>query len=689
MSDKITPKHLERHAYVYVRQSTNHQVRNHREGQQRQYALADQARQLGFPHVVVLDEDLGRSGSGTQDRPDFGRLLTAVCEGQAGAVLALEASRLARNQRDWQHLIDLCALTGTLLIDEDGVYDPRQLNDRLLLGLKGSLAEFELGLLRQRAQAARRQKVEKGFVLWEVPVGYVRTDGILEMSPDRQVQQAIRGVFAKFRELGSARQILIWYHEEQIALPNAVPATAGREVVWKLPTPGRILQILKNPCYAGAFAYGQREARTIVRDGRAHTSQGHKKPLEQWQVLIQDHHPGYISWAEYLHNQKILEANAAMSSPQNSGAAKGGLALLSGLLRCGRCGRLLRVAYGGAGGRVPRYNCRGGRTLRGSGSCLTVGARHVDAAVCAEVLAALQPLGIEAALAAAAQLGRDDDEKRKALTLALEKARYQAERARRQYDAADPENRLVVSELEARWDETLRQVAEVEARLTVLPATPPGPSVEERQRLFALGSDLETLWNHSGASVVLKKRILRTVIIEIVVDVAGEPPQNRLRLHWSGGAHTELRVRRVGTGQHRRCASGEVLDVVRELAKACDDRTIAAVLNRLGYRTGQGKTWRASRVLGLRHYHGMAAGSRQEQWLTLEDTAVELGVSNTVVRRLIREKTLPAEQVVRYAPWLIRREDLNLPAVQAAVQAVREGRRRPRTDPDQSELPFE
>jgi excisionase family DNA binding protein len=664
-------------------------VRNHREGQQRHYALAERARPLGFSPVIVLDEDLGRSGSGSQDRPGFGRLLTAVCQGQVGAVLALEASRLARNQRDWQHLVDLCALTGTLLIDEDGVYDPRHLNDRLLLGLKGSLAEFELGLLRQRAQAARRQKADKGFVLWEAPVGYVRTEGTLELSPDRQVQAALGGVFAKFRELGSARQVLLWYHEEQIALPHAVPGTAGREVVWKLPTAGRILQILKNPCYAGAFAYGQRVARTTVRDGRAHTSQGHQKPLEQWQVLIQDHHPGYISWAEYLHNQKALEANAAMSSPQNAGAAKGGSALLSGLLRCGRCGRLLQVAYSGTGGRVPRYNCRGGRTLRGSGSCLTVGARHLDEAVGGEVLAALQPLGIEAALEAAAHLGRDDDAKRQALTLALEKARYQAERARRQYDAADPENRLVAAELEARWDEALRQVAELEGRLTVLPATAAGPSADERQRLLALGSDLAALWHHPGATALLKKRTLRTVLIDIVVDVTGEPPQNRLRLHWAGGAHTELRVRRVGTGQHQRCASGEVLDVVRELAKACDDRTIAAVLNRWGYRTGQGKTWRASRVLGLRHYHGMAAGSRQRQWLTLADAAAELGVSHTVVRRLIQEKALPAEQVVRYAPWLIRREDLTLPAVQEAVQAVRQGRKRPRIHPDQGELAFE
>jgi Helix-turn-helix domain len=372
-----------------------------------------------------------------------------------------------------------------------------------------------------------------------------------------------------------------------------------------------------------------------------------------------------------------------------AGAAKGGSALLSGLLRYGRCGRMLRVAYGGTGGRVPRYNCRGGRALRGSGSCLTGGAGRLDEAVSREVLTALQPVGIEAALDAARRVGHHEDEKRTALTLALEKARYQADRARRQYDAADPENRLVTAELEARWDEALGQAAALEARLAALAPTSSEPSEEERQRLLRLGGDLEALWNHPAAPATLKKRILRTVLVEIILDRTENPPLNRLRLHWAGGAHTELFVRRTGTGQHRKCASGPVLDLVRELAKACDDRTIAAVLNRLGYRTGQGKTWRASRVLGLRHYHGMAAEGRSGSWLTLERAAEALGVSNTVVRRLIHEKALPAEQVVTYAPWVIRTEDLARPEVQAAVQAVRAGRRRPRTDPGQRELPFE
>src|SRR5246500_2645 len=323
MSEKIKLHHLERQAYVYVRQSPSYQVRNHLESKERQYALTARAKELGFGQLIVIDDDLGRSGSGMQERPGFGKLLTSVCQGLAGAVFALEASRLARNNRDWHHLVDLCALTETLLIDSDGVYDPRQLNDRLVLGLKGSMAEFELGLLRQRAREAFEQKVKRGFALWEVSVGFVRSeDGRIEKTPDRQVQQATSLVFQKFRQLGSARQATIWFREEQIPIPQAKPGAAGREVIWALPSSGRIRQMLKNPCYAGAFAYGKTAPRTVIEEGRARQRSRYRKPQNEWKVLLVDHHPGYISWEEYLDNQRRLEANVAWSDGEGSGAAK-------------------------------------------------------------------------------------------------------------------------------------------------------------------------------------------------------------------------------------------------------------------------------------------------------------------------------------------------------------------------------
>lgn len=689
MSDKIKPEHLQRAAYVYVRQSSTQQMRYHQEGQRRQYALGERARQLAFARVVVIDEDLGRSGSGLEERPGFGRLLTAVCQGAAGAVFALEASRLARNNRDWHHLIDLCALTDTLIIDHDGVYDPGQLNDRLLLGLKGTMSEFELGLLRQRAREAFEQKVKRGYALWELPVGFIRTeDDRVEKIPDRQVQRAIEGVFKKFRELGSARQTTLWYREEQILLPEVKPGTAGKAISWRLPSGHRINQMLTNPCYAGAFAYGRTASQTVVQAGRARQSHRRKKPLAEWKVLILDNHPGYISWDHYRQHRQMLEDNVARRAGGGAGAAKRGPALLAGLLRCGRCGRKLHVLYSGSTGRVARYACQGGRVERGSASCLSIGALRVDRAVVDQVLEAIQPAGIEAAMAAMNRVLAAEDEKRKALELALEKARYEAHRAQRQFDAADPDNRLVASELETRWNNALARVAELESRIAALGERPGSLSEGQKEELLALGGELPALWSHPDAPVELKKRILRTVLHEIVIDSTDQPPQHVLWLHWQGGVHTELRVARNGRGKHRRAADRNVIDLIEELSKVCEDKTIAAVLNRLGYRTGQGKSWRAHRVANLRYYHRLANFEKCKAWLTLEQTAQTLQVSNTVVKRLIKQGILPAKQVVQYAPWTIERQDLQRPAVQAAVQAVREGRKLPHTMPGQQQLPL-
>jgi len=323
VSDKIKPNHLERMAFVYVRQSNMHQVRVHTESRRRQLELADRARDMGFHEVRVIDEDLGRSGSGSEARPGFGKLLASICEGTVGAVFALEASRLARNNRDWHHLIDLCSMTDTLVIDHDGVYDPGALNDRLLLGLKGTMSEFELSLLRQRAQEALRQKIERGDVLCRVSIGYVRTEGNrIEITPDRQIQQAVQSVFEKFTELGSARQVLLWFRDHQFPLPTYTPESGYRETTWRLPVYNRILSILKNPVYAGAFVHGRRQRRTVIVDGRARKTDGHEVPQNQWTVLIKDHHPGYINWETYMRNQGQIERNSGMNGRMTGGAPK-------------------------------------------------------------------------------------------------------------------------------------------------------------------------------------------------------------------------------------------------------------------------------------------------------------------------------------------------------------------------------
>jgi DNA invertase Pin-like site-specific DNA recombinase len=690
MSDKITASHLERAAYVYVRQSTLSQVRHHKESQRRQYDLVRHARELGFLHIEVVDDDLGVSGSGRRERPGFARLLAAVCAGQVGAVLALEASRLARNNRDWHHLIDLCALTATLVIDYDGVYDPQRLNDRLLLGLKGTMSEFELGLLRQRAQESLRQMIRRGEVLTELPVGYVRTeDNGCEMTPDLQVQSAVRGVFAKFLELGSARQVLLWYRAEDIPLPCTKLGTGGREVLWCRPAYHRILAILSNPTYGGAFVYGRRQAKTKVVDGRARKGGTTMVPTEKWHVLLRDHHTAYISWEQYLRIQDLLQDNSNMRGRTTRGSARIGTALLAGLLRCGRCGRKLLVTYTGRGeGKLVRYVCRSSHVQHADEKCISFAGRKVDEAVATVVLEALQPAGVAAALVACEGFSRQEDEARRQLELAVEKARYLADRARRQYDAVEPENRLVATELEHRWDEALSELQQLQRRLEELGSAPPPLSPEERERLLHLGHDVEALWAHTDAPVTLKKRILRTVLLEIVADVTSDPPAVSLHLHWTGGVHTALQVPKNRPGEHRRRTDHQAVELIRELAPLCDDLQIAYVLNRLGCRTGAGNSWTVSRVESVRRHHEIPVRKVTESrsWLTLEQAAKALQVSRKFLRTLLEEEVLPGRQVVPYAPWVIEASSLELPQVRSAI-AARE-RRRPRHPRAPQELPL-
>ena len=611
MNEKIRPEHLQRAAYLYIRQSTPHQVRFHLEGQKRQYGLSQRARELGFTQVVVIDEDLGRSGSGLQERPGFGRLLAAVCQGAAGAVVALEASRLARNNRDWHHLVDLCGLTDTLLIDDDGIYDPKLLNDRLLLGLKGTMSEFELGLFRQRARQAFVQKAKRGCALWEVPVGFVRTaEGQIEKSPDRQVQQAIEAVFGKFNQLGSVRQTVIWFREEQILLPQVQPGSQGQQIAWLPATPqsgpsdAQKSLLRRGLCLRAHRHPNPRRRRPGAAPGESalqiHGAMGSVDPGAS---------PGLPLLGTIPQEPETYGPEPAPRAGEAGGAAKRGAALLSGLLRCGRCGRKLQVRYSGREGQVARYHCRGDRRQPGSETCLSLGSLRADAAVVAELLAAVEPAGIAAACEASQQTQQQEQEKRRAVELALEKARYEAQRAQRQFDAVEPENRLVAAELEGRWNQALAQVSALESRLQALLAdTVPAISAEQKQRLGELGRDLKRLWEEPQAPVELKKRLLRTVIEEIVVTTPEPPAEHRLQIHWAGGVHTELRVPRNPRGMHGRMADRSLIELVRELAQVCDDQTLAAVLNRLGFTTGQGNGWRMARVNSFRHTHGIERG---------------------------------------------------------------------------------
>ena len=456
---KITPDHLERGAFIYIRQSTADQLANNHESRRRQYGLAERARTLGWTDVTVIDDDLGRSGSGVS-RPGFERLLAAICEGRVGAVFAIEASRLARNGRDWHTLIEFCGLVGTVIVDEDGIYEPRHPNDRLLLGMKGTMSELELSLLRARSTEALKQKARRGELFFTVAVGYIKVGrDKIEMDPDLRVREAIGLVFARFAEMQSIRQVFLSLRADQIALPYIDSKSSGQhQLLWKPPVYATVNNLLTNPVYAGAYVFGRTGSRMTIENGRKRILRGYRKDRSDWAVLLVDHHEGYLSWADYERNQRLIADNANGKGMMVRGAVRKGEALLVGLLRCGHCGRRLLVSYNGTKGDIGRYHCDATRSDPAAAPCISFGALRVDQAVGAEIVRLLQPLGVDAAVRAITDCEHQAGEKQRQLELALEQARYEAARARRQYDAVDPDNRLVAGELERRWNAALAAV---------------------------------------------------------------------------------------------------------------------------------------------------------------------------------------------------------------------------------------
>ena len=672
--NKIAPDHLTRSAFVYVRQSTPDQLTNNPESRRRQYALATRAQTLGWERVVVIDDDLGRSGGGTA-RPGFERLLAAICTGTAGAVFAIEASRLARNGRDWHTLLEFCTLVNCLIIDEDGIYDPKLVNDRLLLGMKGTFSELELSILRQRSQEALRFKAARGDLHTSVAVGYVRSaDDRLELDPDKRVREAIHLAFRKFAEFGSVRQVTLWLCDEDIKMPVIVYSPRGRTVEWRLPRYNTIHRLLTNPIYAGAYVFGRTGSQVRVEAGRKLITRGIRRSQNEWEVLIRDHHAGYISWEDYESNLRTINGNANMKGEMVPGSVRNGGGLLIGLLRCGHCGRKLKVLHNGPRG-VARYVCNDASLNHGRRTkCISFGNLRIDAAVSAEVLALIAPLGLDAALQAIADRERAGTERLQQIELALEQARYEAARAHRQYDAVDPENRLVVGDLERRWNERLAEVARLEDELRAAPdRQPPAITEAERAELLALATDLPCLWNHPGGSTAIRKRILRVVLEEIIVSV--EPGQLRLKMHWKGGDHTMLEVVKNRVGQHRWKTAATTEQLLRDLARVLPDDKIASVLNRLMIRTGKDNTWTQQRVRTFRNDHGIAIyheGERAQRGeVVLHEAATRLGVSKMTVVRLIKDGVLPAKQTCVGAPYVIREADLELPALKRTIKSGR------------------
>ena len=591
-ADPLPPTVLSRKAVVYVRQSTQTQVQVHLESQRRQYDLVDEARRRGFRDVEVIDDDLGRSASGTVARPGFEKLVAGLCTGEVGAVLCFDASRLARNGRDWHHLLELCGLVDARVIDLDGVYDPCRPNDRLLLGMKGSISEFELGVLRSRMLDAARSKARRGELRLPVPIGYIWHREIgLGLDPDSRVQEVSRAIFQRFRELGSARQVHLALKAERVHFPRPSDGKNMTTFDWTPIRYRNVISVLKNPFYAGVYAYGKSVNRTQIVDGRARKTYGHHRPLQDCEILLQDHHQGYIDWQEFERNQKQLAANA-YGRKDGAKSGRGGRALLAGLLVCRRCGRRLSVVYTGRYS-TPVYRCDRGNTALGVRRCMMFGGLRVDAAFARELIRAVEPMAIEAAQLAEQRMMERQAEHRRILELELQQARYEASLAERRYAACDPDNRLIAATLETNWETALRRVRDCESRLDATAVTIPTAAMPD---MTALAEDLEAAWKNANVTMRCRQQLVRTLVNEITVDIDEPAREIVLIVHWKGGQHSELRLRKPRSGEHASCTSDDALAVIRAMASRWSDQDIAATLNRTRLPTAQSKSWTAHRV---------------------------------------------------------------------------------------------
>ncbi len=668
-SSKVTASHLGRDAYVYVRQSTLTQVREHTESLERQYELAFRAQALGWAprQVVVVDEDLGRSGAESSLREGFKSLVADVGLGRVGIILGIEVSRLARNNADWYQLLDLCAVCDTLIADGDGLYHPGDFNDRLVLGLKGTMSEAELHLIRHRLTAGLRHKAAKGELRQGIPVGFVYDeDDRVVLDPNEAVIEAIRTVFRRFDELGSARQVMLSLREDNLLLPRR--PSGARRISWAPATYPAIHDLLTNPNYAGAFVFGRtRTEKRVDASGRLVT-RVRLLPREEWSVLIPDHHPGFVSWERWEQIQDQLRSNWRAPRGHGGGPVREGTALLQGRLRCGRCGRMMQTTYSGANGNCPRYACARASQLYGTtGVCQSLGGRKLEQRVLDEMFAVLEPAALTATAKALADADQVHRQRLATFELSVERARFEAERAQRQFDAVEPENRLVARTLERSWEKAMGTQRQAESDLAAQRARQPSRLSDDELRWLAhVGADLRAIFDAPTTTWRERKQLLRAVIAEVVIACRAAEHQADVTIIWEGGSTTSFVHELNKRGGHYRATDEDTVDLLRRLAERYDDKTIAAILSKQGRRTGTGLPFTKTRVASLRVSRQIPAFQAPTAVSTSDDDDIVvsirkaeriLGVNKTTPYRWMHDGFIHGEQLTPEGPWHIRITD--------------------------------
>jgi DNA invertase Pin-like site-specific DNA recombinase len=688
--ERLTTAHRAKLAYIYVRQSSVHQVRQHQESTELQYRLVDRAVRLGWPHerVQVIDEDLGKSGAGGVERQGFQKLIAEIGLGNAGLVISLDASRLARNNRDWHQLLELCSVFGVLIADGERLYDPRAYHDRLLLGLSGIMSEAELHQIQIRLHQGERQKAARGELRLPLPAGLsLDRAGSIVLNPDEEVQARLELVFTKFRELQSARAVMRFLRAAGLKLPvRPVLGPSPHEVVWREADSARVRSILQNPAYAGAYVYGRRQRDpSRCRPGSLRGTV--KIPIADWVVCLQAAHPGYIGWEEFMANQRRLTDNTNRYEAGHTGAPRRGAALLQGIAICGRCGRRMSLRYTGPNGDYPVYCCRVDKSQRGGALCQEVRALAVDELVEGVLLEALAPDRIAIALAAVGELEEESRQLERQWTLRRERARYEAERARRQYDAVEPENRLVARSLERAWEEKLRVVEVIEQEhARSRPGEPLAISDTDRAGLQALGENLPRIWHAHTTSAAERKRILRFIIREVVLDQKRSQGAVWLKIVWQTEATSEHRLqRRVHT-------YSDYIDIDRLRQRITElnaagkmDKEIAAILNQEGFVAARGCSFKGENVWLLRsRWHiptvkinGVDANPMcwPDGSFSIQGAAAELGITPQTVFDYLARGLLTGHQLAKGQPWQINLSDEQIKQLRARLRHTKRSRK--------------